>query len=87
MRSQIAFARGAWGGLVRIRTLSAAKTASNAAVNRESRSRSRNVMLVARSVRSIIRLRAACVVHAPVGCVVTPSRCARRDPCSTAIRA
>jgi hypothetical protein len=59
IRSQIAFARGARGGLVRIRMPSAAKTASNAPVNRESRSRSRNVMEVARSLRSIMRLRAA----------------------------
>jgi hypothetical protein len=26
-------------------------------------------------------------VHAPVGCAVTPSRCARRQPCSPAISA
>jgi hypothetical protein len=37
--------------------LSAAKTASNALVNRESRSRSRNLMEVTRSPRSISRLR------------------------------
>jgi hypothetical protein len=70
MRSQIAFARGAAGGLVRIRMPSAAKTASNALVNREFRSRSRNVIVVARSVRSLSRVRAAWVVHAPVGCTV-----------------
>jgi len=34
MRSQIAFAWGALGGLVRIRMLSAVKTASNVLVNR-----------------------------------------------------
>jgi hypothetical protein len=66
---------------------SAAKTALNAPLNRESRSWSRNVMVVARSVRSVSRLRAAWVVHAPVGCAVTPSRWARREPCSTAISA
>jgi hypothetical protein len=49
MRSQIAFARGAAGGLVRIRMPSAAKTASNARVNRECRSRSRNVIAAADS--------------------------------------
>jgi hypothetical protein len=65
---------------------SAAKTASNAVVNRELRSRSRNFIVVTRSVRSISRFRAACVVHASVGCAVTPSRCVRREPCSTAIR-
>jgi hypothetical protein len=26
-------------------------------------------------------------VHAPVGCALTPIRCARSEPCSTAIRA
>jgi hypothetical protein len=87
MRSQIAFARGAAGGLVRIRMSSAAKTASNAVVNRESRSRSRNFTLVAGSARSISRVRVAWVVHAPVGCALTPSRCARRERCSTAISA
>jgi hypothetical protein len=66
---------------------SAAKTVSNALVNRESRSRSRNVIVVARSVRSLSRVRAAWVVHALVGCAVTPSRWARREPCSTAISA
>jgi hypothetical protein len=40
----------------------------------------------ARSARSISRLRASWVVHAPVGCALTSSRCARREPCSTAIR-
>ena len=50
-RSQIALARGAWGGLVRIRMASAVKTASNPVVNRESRSWSRNVTVVARSAR------------------------------------
>jgi hypothetical protein len=70
MRSQIAFARGAAGGLVRIWMPSAAETASNARVNRESRSRSRNVIVVARSVRSLSRVRTAWVVYAPVGCAV-----------------
>src|SRR5918997_5615514 len=55
--------------------------------DRESGSRSRNVMVLAHSEMSIMRLRAAWVVHAPVGCAVTPSRCARRELCSTAIRA
>jgi hypothetical protein len=65
MRSQIAFARGAPGGLVRIRMPSAVNTVSNAWVNRQSRSRSRNVTRVERSAMSISRFRAAWVVHAP----------------------
>jgi hypothetical protein len=87
MRSQIAFARGAAGGLVRIWMPSAAKTASNALVNWESRSRSRNFAVITRSPKFVSRVRAAWVVHAPVGCAVTPSRWARREPCSTAISA
>jgi hypothetical protein len=66
---------------------SAAKTASNPLVNRESRSRSRNFRVVARSPRSISRLRAAWVVHAPLGCALTPTRNVRREPCATAISA
>ena len=62
---------------------SAVKTASNAVVNRESRSQSRNFTVVARLARSIIRLRAAWVVHAPVGCALTPTRDTLREPCST----
>jgi hypothetical protein len=87
IRSQITFARGARAGLVRIRMPSAAKTASNAGVNRESRSRSRNVRVEARSARSISRLRAAWVVHAPVGWALAPAKDTRREPCSTAISA
>jgi DNA replication protein DnaC len=45
-----------------------------------------NKQLQARSARSISRLRAAWVVHAPVGCALTPSRCARRQSCSIPIR-
>jgi hypothetical protein len=68
MRSQVAFARGAPVGLVRIWIPSAAKTASNALVNRESRFLSRNFTVITCSPRFISRLRAAWVVHAPVGC-------------------
>jgi hypothetical protein len=85
IRSQIAFARGALGGLVRIWMPSAAKTASNASVNRESRS----------SEQELDRGGLVADVHhevagglsgpRPVGCAVTPSRCAQREPCSTAI--
>jgi hypothetical protein len=53
MRSRIAFARGALGGLVRIWMPSAAKTASTAVANWESRSRGRNVIMVARSARFV----------------------------------
>ena len=41
-RSAIAFARGAWTGVLMIRTPAAANTASKAAVNLASRSRIRN---------------------------------------------
>jgi hypothetical protein len=61
MRSQIAFARGAPGGLVRIRMPSAVNTVSNALMNRQSRSRSRNITRMARSAMSISRSRAAWV--------------------------
>jgi helix-turn-helix protein len=73
---------GAPGGLVRIRMPSASK----ALLNLESRSRSTNLRVVTRPARSISRLRAAWVVHAPVGCALIPSRCARREPCSAATR-
>jgi hypothetical protein len=59
------------------------KTASNAAVNLASRSRIRNRSRLACSSRSISRLRAACAIHSPVGCVVTPGRCTRRRSSST----
>ena len=49
MRSQIALARGAPGGIVKIRMSSATNTASNGLVNRESRSRIKNFTVVARS--------------------------------------
>jgi len=68
MPSQIALARGAPGGLVRIRMPSAAKTASKALQNLESRSRSTHLTVETRSARSISKLRAAWVVHAPAGC-------------------
>lgn len=50
---------------------SAAKSASNALINRESRSRSSKVMALARSVRSMSRLRAAWVAHAEQVCPAT----------------
>ena len=43
-------------------------------MNRESRSRSSNLIVVTRSARSIRRLRAAWVVHAPVEWALTPNQ-------------
>jgi hypothetical protein len=51
IRSQIAFARGACGGVLMICMVSAVKTASNAPVNRASRSWMRNGSVPARSPR------------------------------------
>ena len=50
-----------------------ARTASNELVNWPARSRTRNRKIVARSSRSISRLRACWVVQAPVGWLVVPS--------------
>ena len=58
MCSRIAFAWGAVGGLVRIRMPSAAETASNALVNRQSRSRGAHWGVV-RPAGFLSRLRAA----------------------------
>ncbi|KUL47621.1 hypothetical protein ADL28_31950 [Streptomyces violaceusniger] len=55
-----------------------AKTASNAAVNSLSRSRMRNRERPALSPRSMSRLRASWVTHAPVGWAVTPRTWTRR---------
>ena len=81
-RSAIAFARGAWTGVWMIRTPVALNTASNAAVNFVSRSRIRNFRPSAWPSRSISRLRACWVTHAPAGWAVMPARCTRRVPCS-----
>ena len=78
-RSQIAFARGAWMGVLMIWMPSAWKTASKLAVYLESRSRIRNWN---GAWRSMSRLRACWVTHGPVGCWVRPSRCTRRVACS-----
>jgi hypothetical protein len=72
--SQIAFARGACGGLARILMPSARNTASKELVNWPARSLIRNLTEVARWPRSIRKLRAACVVHEPSGCAVMPAR-------------
>jgi hypothetical protein len=66
------FALGARGGIFTTSTPSAANTASNVAVNLPSRSRTRNRNDPARSPRSPTRLRACCVVHAPVGLAAHP---------------
>ena len=72
--SQIAFALGACGGLARILMPSAVNTASKELVNWPARSLIRNLMEAARCPRSIRKLRAACVVHAPSGFAVMPAR-------------
>jgi hypothetical protein len=70
--SMVAFARGACGGLRRIRIRAAVNTASNAAVNFGSRSRSTNLTEWTRSSRSINTLRAICVTYTLPGWSVTP---------------
>jgi len=74
IRSQMAFALGACGGLRRTLMPSAVNTASKDSVNCPARSLIRNLIETARSPRSIRKLRAACVVHEPSGCAVTPAR-------------
>ena len=72
--SQVAFARGACGGLARILTPSALKAASKELVNWPARSLIRNLTPVMRSPVSIRELRAACAVRAPSGLAVMPAR-------------
>src|ERR1700756_5408834 len=72
IRSQIAFARGACGGPARILVPTAVNTASKEPVNWPARSLIRNLTVAMRWPRSISKLRAACVVHAPSGCAVMP---------------
>src|ERR1039457_1726050 len=72
--SQIAFALGACGGLARILMPSAWNTASKEPVNWPARSLIRNLIEAVRCPRSIRKLRAAWVVHAPSGFVVRPAR-------------
>jgi len=66
-RSAKEFALGDRTGVLITRVPFPAKTSSNAAVNLPSRSRIRNLNLLARSPRSIMRLRACWAVQAPVG--------------------
>lgn len=61
------FARGACGGLARILMPSAANTASKKLVNWPARSLIKDLTEVTRWLRSIRKLRAACVVQAPSG--------------------
>lgn len=61
--------------------------ASKELVNWPARSLIRNLTEVARWPRSIGKLRAACVVHAPSGLAVTPARWTRRVLCSMTISA
>ena len=82
--SQIAFALGACGGLARILMPSAVNTASKELVNWPARSLIRNSTVVARWPRSIRKLRAACVVQAPSGLAVMPTRSMRTTACGTA---
>src|SRR5512133_807604 len=65
-RSAKQFARGQRGGICAVSIRAPARTASNDAVNWPARSRTRNRKAAARSSRSISRLRACWVVHAPV---------------------
>jgi hypothetical protein len=60
-------ARGACGGLARIRMPSAWNTASNESLNWPARSLISNLTEAARWPTSIRKLRAACVVRAPAG--------------------
>ena len=77
-RSASAFARGARTGVGKIRMPSEAKTASKAALNCVSRSRTRNLHCWMRSARSMSRLRACWVTRCPVGLAVIPRTWTRR---------
>src|ERR1035441_5855756 len=84
--SQVAFARGACGGLAGILVPLAVDTASDAPVNWPARSLIRNLTGVARWPRSIRKLRAACVVHAPPGWAAMPTLARAPDGGGTALR-
>src|ERR1035441_509371 len=81
-RSQIAFARGAWTGVLMMWMPAAVKTASNASVYLASRSLIRNFKPPARSPESMSVFRACWTVQAAVGGAGTPARCTRRGWCS-----
>jgi hypothetical protein len=59
-RSAMAFAFGAWTGVLMIRIPIEVKTASKAGVNLVSRSRIKNFTASARSPKSMSRLRCGC---------------------------
>jgi hypothetical protein len=77
---------GAWTGLVRIRMRVAWKTSSKAAVNFVSRSRVRNLIVLAWPPGSISRFRACWVTHLPVGWAVLPRMPIHLVACSTTAR-
>lgn len=81
-RSAIAFMRGVRTLQSTVRIPASARTASNAAVKFEPRSRIMNLTRCACSPRSISRFRACWAVRDPVGCKVTPRILTRRLACS-----
>jgi len=85
-RSAIAFMRGVRTLQSTVRIPAPARTASNAAVKFEPRSRIMNLTRYACSPRSMIRLRACWTVHSPVGCEVTPRILMRLLACSITVR-
>ena len=74
IRSQIAFALGACGGLARILIPAAVNTASKELVNYPARSLIRNLTDSVSWPRAIRKLPAAWVVQAPSGFEVMPAR-------------
>ena len=72
IRSQIAFARGDWGGLLSTRMPASASTVSKELVNWPPRSRIMNLNELARCPRSISVLRAVWAVQAPSGVRADP---------------
>ena len=85
-RSVIAFMRGVWMLQSTVRMSASARTASNAAVKFDPRSRIMNLTRCACSSRSMRRLRACWAVHSPVGWRVMPRIRMRRDACSITAR-
>ena len=81
-RSQMAFILGVPGSVVMLLRPSPLNTSANAVVKVGSRSWDRNRSVTRRSSRSIVKLRACCTAHAPVGRAVTPATCSLRVPCS-----
>jgi hypothetical protein len=85
-RSAIAFMRGVRTLQSTVRIPAPARTASNALVKFEPRSRIMNLTRSAWPLRSMIKLRACWAVRAPVGCGVTPRMRMRRVACSITAR-